>query len=154
MISCNINLKQAEKAALERYLETKTLPLEKSIRALIILFANEGKTIKGTARELEIQPRDVRRWRKCWIKSDHTQIVSRRLENRGRKPCLTRAQKQQLTDLIKSSRPLKSFNSIAEMAVECGITKSISAETVRNIARSEMKIQGSAYAHFYQKGRE
>lgn len=83
-----VSLSNSERQGLEKLVGSHQTGQQLSLRARIILHADEKVEVKKSARRLDIRGKTVRRWRKRWCEG-HGKDIQDRLSDRQRsgKPC-------------------------------------------------------------------
>jgi putative transposase len=134
----SITLGAEQQAALERMVRAHTTPQQLALRVRIILLAASGIGVRATARELMIEPRTVRHWRRRWLAGTGAEQVCAIVALACEPP-------------PASGRPIThwSQNELAREAVKRGLASSISQRSVgRMLKRGRPQAApGAALAH-------
>ena len=134
----SITLSVEEQAALERMVRAHSTPQQLALRVRIILLAARGMGVRATARELMIEPRTVRHWRRRWLAG--TGEAAARLADAPRPGAPATFTAEQVCAIIAlacepppaSGRPIThwSQNELAREVVKRGLVDSISQRSV------------------------
>ena len=133
-----IRLDAEQQATLERVVRAHSTPQQLALRARIILLADSGTGVRATGRELMIQPRTVRHWRRRWLAG--TGEAATRLADAPRPGAPATFTAEQVCAIIAlacepplaSGRPIThwSQNELAREVVKRGLVDSISQRSV------------------------
>jgi transposase len=144
-----VSLSDEERQALEKLLKRHSAPQQLVLRARIVLAADSGKNNAQIARELDIEVRTVRRWRKRWLLLQPIPLkelsIQERLEDLprpGAPPRITADQRCQIEALAceepeDSKRPISHWTGreVAEEIMKRGIIDKISARHARRLLK-------------------
>src|SRR3974377_247443 len=122
----------SQKAVVERWARSRSLPARQVERARVVLLASEGKTDLEIAAELRIGNHKVARWRKRFLKLGLAGI-EKDAPRRGRKPAIAASVKLEVIHTTTQRSPANATHwSTRTMASEIGISEA----TVRRIWRA------------------
>jgi putative transposase len=144
-----LSLSDEERQALEKLIKRHSAPQQLVLRARIVLAADDGKNNAKIARDLDIEVRAVRRWRKRWLllqpislKDLSTQERLEDLPRPGAPPRITADQRCQIEALAcedpeDSKRPISHWTGreIADEIMKRGIIDQISARHARRLLK-------------------
>ena len=129
-----------QRAALEGLVRAHSTPQQLALRARIILHAAHNVGVRESARELDVWPKTVRRWRRRWREGAEGQSVSERLADAPRSGAPTTYTPEQICALIamtcekpsESERPISHWSQreIADEAIRRGVVSNISQRSV------------------------
>src|SRR5262245_39070714 len=68
-----------QRVVLQQLVRTHSTPQQLALRARIILDAAHGGGVRRSAKELDVWPKTVRRWRERWREASEKQSVAERL---------------------------------------------------------------------------
>src|SRR3974377_2108134 len=113
----------SQKAVVERWARSRSLPARQVERARVVLLASEGKTDLEIAAELRIGNHKVARWRKRFLKLGLSGI-EKDASRRGRKPAIPASVKLEVVHKTTQCSPANATHwSTRTMASEIGISE-------------------------------
>jgi putative transposase len=144
-----LSLSDEERQALEKLIKRHGAPQQLVLRARIVLAADGGKNNTQIARDLDIEVRAARRWRKRWLLLQPIPLkdlsIQERLEDlprSGAPPRITADQRCQIEALAcedpeDSKRPISHWTGreVADEIVKRGIIDKISARHARRLLK-------------------
>jgi putative transposase len=144
-----LSLSDEERQALEKLIKRHSAPQQLVLRARIVFAADSGKNNAQIARELDIEVRTVRRWRKRWLLLQPIPLkelsIQERLEDLprpGAPPRITADQRCQIEALAcedpeDAKRPISHWTGreVAEEIMNRGIIDKISARHARRLLK-------------------
>jgi len=129
-----------QRVALEELVRAHATPQQLAFRARIILDAAANIGVRESARELDVWPKTVRRWRRRWRDGAAGQSVSERLADAPRSGAPATYTPEQICALIamtcekpsESERPISHWSQreIADEAIRRGVVPNISQRSV------------------------
>jgi len=142
-----LSLSDEERQALEKLIKRHSAPQQLVLRARIVLAANDGKNNTQIARDLDIEVRAARRWRKRWLLLQPILLkdlsIQERLEDLprpGAPPRITADQRCQIEALAcedpeDSKRPISHWTGreLADEIMKRDIIDQISARHARRL---------------------
>ena len=136
----SIFLDARERAELEQIIRKHSSPQQQVLRAKIILLANEGVSIRKSAKQLDISRGMVQRWRQRWIEQAHLLSVIARLTDAPRSGAPATYSLSRLCAIIAiaceqpqdSNIPISHWTpeALADEAIKRGVVENISPRSV------------------------
>src|ERR1043166_1278958 len=128
-VAPSVVIDSSQRAILEQWARSRSLPARQVERAKVVLLAAEGKTDLEIADELRIGNQKVARWRKRFLKLGLAGL-ERDASRRGRKPAIAASVKLEVIHKTTQCSPANATHwSTRTMASEIGVSEA----TVRRI---------------------
>src|SRR6516165_1662942 len=119
----------SQKAILEQWARSRSLPVRQAERAKVVLLASEGNTDSEIADKLRIGNHKVARWRKRFIQLGLAGL-EKDASRRGRKPAIAATEKLEIVQKTTQCSPANATHwSTRSMAAEMGVSEA----TVRRV---------------------
>jgi transposase len=128
-VAPQVVIDSSQKAVLEQWARSRSLPARQVERAKVVLLASEGGTDLEIAAELRIGNHKVARWRKRFLKSGLAGL-EKDASRRGRKPAIPASVKLEIVHKTTQCSPANATHwSTRTMASEVGVSEA----TVRRV---------------------
>jgi transposase len=128
------------RVVLRQLVRTHSTPQQLALRARIILEAAEGVGVRRSAKNLDVWPKTVRRWRERWREAPETQSVAERLADAPRPGVPPTYTPEQICAIVAmtcempqaSGRPISQWSQreIADEAMRRGLVPYVSQRSV------------------------
>jgi putative transposase len=125
---------------LQQLVRTHSTPQQLALRARIILEAAEGVGVRRSAKNLDVWPKTVRRWRERWREAPEKQSVAERLADAPRPGVPPTYTPEQICAIVamtcempeESGRPISQWSQreIADEAMRRGLVPYVSQRSV------------------------
>ena len=125
---------------LQQLVRTHSTPQQLALRARIILEAAEGVGVRRSAKNLDVWPKTVRRWRERWREAPEKQSVAERLADAPRPGVPPTYTPEQICAIVamtcempeESGRPISQWSQreIADEAMRRGLVAYVSQRSV------------------------
>ena len=129
-----------QRRVLEQLVRAHSTPQQVVLRARIVLDAAKGTGVRASARELDVWPKTVRRWRARWQRAAAKQPVPERLADAARSGAPATYTPEQICAIIamtcekpsESERPISHWSQreIAREAMRRGLVPKVSQRSV------------------------
>jgi len=130
----------AHRVVLQQLVRTHSTPQQLALRARIILEAAEGVGVRRSAKNLDVWPKTVRRWRERWREAPEKQSVAERLADAPRPGVPPTYTPEQICAIVamtcempeESGRPISQWSQreIADEAMRRGLVPYVSQRSV------------------------
>jgi putative transposase len=130
---------------LQQLVRTHSTPQQLALRARIILEAAEGVGVRRSAKNLDVWPKTVRRWRERWREAPEKQSVAERLADAPRPGVPPTYTPEQICAIVamtcempkESGRPISQWSQreIADEAMRRGLVPYVSQRSVGRLLK-------------------
>jgi transposase len=130
----------AQRRVLEQLVRTHSTPQQLALRARLILEAADGVGVRRSAKELDVWPKTVRRWRARWREAPEKSSVAERLADTPRPGVPPIYTPEQICAIVamacetpdESGRPISQWSQreIANEAMRRGLVQYVSQRSV------------------------